>query len=127
MKKILLIEDDSAIADIYQTAFKKAHFEVQTLVSGQDAVKKMKNIESGNPDEVKPDVVLLDLVLPDINGMEVLSEIRKNPKTKDITVFILSNQEIPEQNSPDAPKPDKFIIKANITPSQLVDLIEKQT
>jgi DNA-binding response OmpR family regulator len=125
-KKILLIEDDSAIADIYQTVLKKAQFDVETIALGQEAIKKMKDIASGKEEVVKPDVVLLDLVLPDINGMEVLSEIRKHDETKNIKVFILSNQEVVDNKESGSVRPDKSIIKANITPSQLAEIIAQE-
>lgn len=125
-KKILLIEDDSAIADIYQTVLKKAQFDVETIALGQEAIKKMKDIASGKEEIVKPDIVLLDLVLPDINGMEVLSEIRKHDETKNIKVFILSNQEVVDSKEPGAAHPDKSIIKANITPSQLAEIVTQE-
>ena len=124
MKKILLVEDDSAIIDIYEIMMKKAGFDVQVISLGQDVIKKIKKIETR--EEIKPDIILLDLILPDINGMEVLSEIRKSDATKNIKVFILTNQEKAEFQEKEGIKPDKFIIKANITPTQLIELIKKE-
>lgn len=123
-KKIYLIEDDSAIIDIYETVMKKAHLDVDVISSGQEAIKKIKSVAAG--EEQKPDLVLMDLILPDMNGVEILREIRDNPKTKDITVFVLSNQEKLELPEGDPIKPDKFIIKANITPTQLLEVIKKE-
>jgi|SRR3989338_9066927 len=123
-KKILLVEDDSAILDIYTTVLKKGGFEVESCSLGQDVVKKLQKIES--KEESRPDLVLLDLILPDMNGMEVLSQVRKNKAAKGITVFILSNQEQSQIEIPADAKPDKFIIKANITPTQLVELVRKE-
>lgn len=124
IKKIILVEDDPAITDIYEIMMKKAHFNVEIVRLGQEAIKKIKSIENG--EEIKPDIILLDLILPDINGMEVLKEIRKNNTTKDITVFILTNQSYIESQQLDNIKPDKFIIKANITPTQLLELIKER-
>lgn len=116
-KKVLLVEDDSAIIDIYETMLKKAHFDVQNVTLGQDAINAVQN-----KDEAKPDIVLLDLILADMNGTEVLRAIRKDEATKHLKVFILTNQqELPDMGDV---KPDKFIIKANITPSQLVETIK---
>ena len=70
-------------------------------------------------------MILLDLILPDMNGLDILAEVKKNPKLKDILVFILSNQsdaQIPEG----AAKPDKFMIKANITPTELLEVVQKE-
>jgi len=124
MKKVILVEDDSAIIDIYQTMIKKAHFEVEVLSVGQDVMNKMKKIESG--EEAKPDIILLDLILPDMNGVEVLKNIKTNKITKDIKVFVLTNQEETNVKFEGGTKPDKFIIKANITPTQLVELIKEE-
>ncbi len=123
-KKVLLVEDDSAIIDIYQTMIKKAGFDVEVISSGQEVIKKMKELKAGDP--LKPDIVLLDLILPDINGMEVLKEIKGSKLTKDINVFILTNQEESQTQKSAEAKPDKFIIKANITPTQLIELIQEQ-
>jgi len=122
-KKILLVEDDSAIIDIYKI-MERAHFEVEVLSLGQEVIKKIKNIESGQ--EVKPDIILLDLILPDINGIEVLREVRKSSATKDTKVFILTNQESSQVIELENIKPDMFIVKANITPTQLLELIKKE-
>lgn len=123
-KKILLVEDDVAITDIYETVMKKAGFDVETADSGQKAIKIIKDIQSG--EKIKQDIVLLDLILPDMNGAEVLTQIRGNPLTKDAKVFILTNQEESELQKFGDLKPDKFIIKAHITPTQLVEMIKAQ-
>lgn len=123
-KKVYLIEDDSAIIDIYEMMMKKAHFDVEVMSLGQEVVKKLKNVASGQ--EPKPDIILLDLILPDMNGMDILREIRGNDVTKDIKVFILSNQDKLDAPDLETIKPDKFIIKAHITPTQLVETIKKE-
>lgn len=123
MKKIILVEDDPAIIDIYQILMKKAGFDVRVISSGQEVVNMIKNIEEGT--EPKPDIILLDLILPDINGTEVFKEIKKNKKTKDIKIFILTNQQDVQPEQLGDEKPDKFIIKANISPTQLLELIKE--
>lgn len=123
-KKIYLVEDDPAITDIYATMLKKAKFGIEVLALGQDVLKKVKKIESG--EEQSPDLILLDLTLPDINGVEVLREIRNNKATKGIKVFIFSNQENTGLAPDDPVQPDKFIVKANITPTQLIEMIKEQ-
>src|SRR3989338_1010216 len=120
-KKILLVEDDSAIIDIYQTMMQKADLAVEVASSGQEVLKKIKNIAAGEAE--KPDIILLDLILPDMNGMDILTAIKNNEATKTIKVFILTNQEESKTQIPGTIKPDKFIIKANITPTQLLETI----
>ena len=123
MKKIILVEDDSAIIDIYQTMLKKNHFDVEVLSLGADVMKKVQEIAEGTAP--KPDILLLDLILPDMNGTEILTAIRKNPATKNMKVFFLTNQENAESMMPEGIKPDKIVIKANTTPTDLVEIIKK--
>ena len=118
----MLVEDDPAIIDIYVTSMTGAHFDVDSVTLGQVAITKIKNIVA--KEEQKPDIILLDLILPDINGMEVLKEVRSNDATKDIAVFILSNQAKEELQNLGGAKPDKFIIKANTTPTELLEMIK---
>jgi len=122
-KKVILAEDDAAIADIYSIILQKSGFDVEVMGLGQDVIKRVQAID--NSEAPKPDIFLLDLILPDINGSEVLAQIRKTGATKDIKVFILTNQEYSQFDKMGEVKPDKFIIKANITPTQLAELIKK--
>ncbi|MBI1866248.1 MAG: response regulator [Candidatus Staskawiczbacteria bacterium] len=122
VKKIILVEDDPAIVDIYETLMKKANFDVKVFGSGQEVMSMIKNIEDDT--ESKPDIVLLDLILPDISGIEIFKQIKENEKTKDIKVFILTNQQDVQMQQLGNAKPDKFIIKANISPTQLLELIK---
>ncbi len=124
IKKVLLIEDDQAIIDIYEIMIKKANFDVESISSGQQAIEIIKNIITG--EQIKPDIFLLDLILPDINGMEVFREIKKNKETKDIKVFILTNQQESQLQWLDDIRPDKFLIKANTTITQLLELIKQE-
>lgn len=123
VKRIILVEDDSAIVDIYKTLMEKANFDVRVIGLGQEVIKMIKDIEEGT--ELKPDIILLDLILPDINGIEVFKEIKKNPKTKYIKVFILTNQQDVQQEQLGDEAPDEFIVKANIAPTQLLKLIQE--
>ncbi len=123
-KKIVLVEDDPAIMDIYQTILQKAGFLVQVLSLGADVMNMIKEIQAKETE--KPDILLLDLILPDMNGLEILKEMKKHQETKNITIFILSNQQEQDALKDSKAKPDKFIVKANITPTQLADLIKEK-
>lgn len=83
MKKILLIEDDEFIVKPLAMALKQEGFDLSVAGDGEAALEKLKNEQ--------PDLILLDLVLPKINGFDVLKEIRANSETKNIPVIILSN------------------------------------
>lgn len=124
-KKILFIEDDMATIEVYKTALVEAGFEVLPILFGKEAIKRIEEIDRGESE--KPDLVLLDLILPDINGLDVLEEIRKHKKTKDIKVFILSNytdKQLEERGL--RLKTEKYLLKIDYTPSQLVELVRKE-
>ena len=75
--------------------------------------------------EEKPALVLLDLVLPDINGLEILRALRENKVTQDVKVFIFSNYTSDALLNIQYIKPDKFILKSATTPSQLVEIVKE--
>lgn len=81
--KILLAEDDYAISRVYAGGLTHSGFEVIIAINGVDALEKIRIN--------RPDLVLLDLMMPIKNGFEVLEEIRKDDALKDIPVIILSN------------------------------------
>ena len=124
MKKVFLIEDELDIMYLYKTALKSADIAVETMSSGKEAMKKIKDVQDKK--EEKPSLILLDLVLPDINGLEILSSIRENSVTKDIVVFILSNYTSDALLNIKDIKPNKFIVKSSVTPTQLVDIVKQQ-
>jgi len=124
-KKIWLIEDDRPLIDMYEDVFKLANLEVETTTTGYESLEKLKKIREGK--ERKPDLVLLDLLLPDINGIEILEEIRKHEETKTLLVFILSNYTAPEMKEMGIElEAEKFLLKTDYTPSQLVKLIKER-
>lgn len=124
-KKILLIEDDVATIDVYRTALEQAGFDVDPIITGQEAIRLFEQIDK-EPKQ-KPDLVLLDILLPDINGIDVLKKIRELKNTKDLKVFILtnySNKELEEKGM--LLKTEKYLLKSDYKPSELVEMIKKE-
>jgi len=119
MIKILLVEDDPMIVEIYQNKFKSVGMEVVNAKTGKEVLKFLG--------EHKFDLILLDLVLPEISGMEILREIKKSGNyDKDLKVVIFSNLKEPEtQNEALENGADGFIGKMEYTPSELVIEIQR--
>ncbi len=116
MKKILLIEDDNFIIDIYITKLNEVGFSVQSALNGGDALVKIK--------QSRPDLVLLDIVLPQVTGFEFLQEIKNIPELKNVPVIVLSNlgqkKEVEKGLDLGAVK---YLIKAHYTPTEVVEEI----
>lgn len=83
MAKILLVDDDSALATVFATALTSGGFQVVTAADGQSGLQQAK--------AEKPNFILLDQVLPDIQGNEVLQTLKQEEETKNIPVAMLSN------------------------------------
>jgi len=118
MKSILLVEDDPFVIDIYTKKLKMAGFSVRTARDGEEALRKLK--------EKKPDLLILDIVLPNIDGWELLGKIKGNEGLKDLKVVVLSNL----SEKIDVEKGLEFgivgyFIKAYYTPTQVVKEIKK--
>jgi CheY-like chemotaxis protein len=83
MKRVLITEDDGLIAEIYRDSFEREGFSAEVATDGAVAIQRLK----GNP----PDVVLLDLMMPNVNGVEVLKYIRSQEALKSLPVIVMSN------------------------------------
>jgi len=83
MKKILIVEDDKFLRELVVTSLTKKNYIVLEALDGEEGIKKTK--------EEKPDLVLLDLVLPGMDGFEVLTQIKSDPAVSSIPVIIFSN------------------------------------
>ncbi len=117
MKKILLIEDDSFLVDIYVTKLEEKKFKVDAVRSGEEGLDLLK--------KNKFDLVVLDLSLPGIDGWQVLEEMRKNRKTKKTKVLIFSNHEIKERAKLEKLDAQGYLIKINYTPDEIVREIKE--
>ena len=124
MKKILVVEDDPFLSDIYNTKLKQAGFEVDLAITGEECLQKL----SAN----KYDLMVLDIVLPQIDGWEVLARVKEmrqkksNENIDGLKIIILSNlgqkEEIKKGLELGA---DGFMIKAHFTPSEVAQEINK--
>ena len=117
MKKILLVEDDPFLIDIYATKLKESNYLVEVASEGEEALRKVK--------ENNFDLVLLDIVLPKLDGWDVLRQIKAESKIKNLKVIIISNlgqkEEVAKGIKLGA---EKYLIKAHFTPSEVVTEIK---
>ena len=116
-KTILIIEDDKFLRELIARKLLEEDYEVSEAVDGEEGIKKVI--------EEKPDLVLLDLILPGIDGFEVLSQMKKESTLASIPVIILSNLGQKE----DVEKGLKmgavdYLIKAHFTPGEIIDKIK---
>lgn len=115
--KIAIVEDDQAISQMYRIKFEAEGYEVETAENGELGLALIQ--------EMKPDIVLLDLMMPVMTGEEMLARLRKTDFGKNVKVIILTNrgeQEIP----PEVRKlgVTALILKADMTPRQVAELVK---
>ena len=115
-KKILIVEDDPIIADLYQRKFASEGFAVELAGDGGTAMEALKSH--------RPDVVLLDLQLPQVNGIEVLKFIRATPELQTLPVIVFTNAYLGSLvQSAWKAGANKCLTKAICTPRQVVDVV----
>ncbi|MEO0084182.1 MAG: response regulator [candidate division WOR-3 bacterium] len=116
-KSILLIEDDPFIAEMYAIKFKD-EFDFDIAQDGETGLKKLA--------EKKPDLILLDIILPKMDGFEVLQKIKLDPNLAPVPVVLLTNLGQKENIKKGLQMGAlDYIVKAHFTPSEVVDKIKK--
>lgn len=118
MTKIAVIEDDAVISQMYRMKFEADGFDIQLANNGKHGVELVE--------EFKPDIILLDLQMPEMNGVDALKIIRKNDWGKKIPVIILTN--LGEEEAPKELRTlgiHSYIVKANLTPRQVVQRVKE--
>jgi CheY-like chemotaxis protein len=116
---ILFIEDDTFLLEMYSLKFSKNNFVVHTAQNPEDALKLLR-------DGMNPDVILLDVVMPGMDGIELLSVIRKDNLAKNSVIIILTNQGLPDDiMRAKKLNVDGYIIKAMTVPSEVLSQVQK--
>lgn len=117
--KIAIIEDDSAISMMYRIKFESEGFTVETAENGKVGLELIE--------KMSPDIVLLDLMMPEMNGDELLKILRTKEWGKNLKVIVLTN--MGESEVPTSMKElgvSAVILKADLTPRQVADMVKKQ-
>ncbi len=118
-KKILVVEDDQMISSMYKTKFEADGFEVIIASNGVEGYEFAK--------KHKPDIIMMDIILPQLDGFSSLEKIKKDPEIKEIPVIMLTNLGTEE----DKKKGEKlgaigYLVKARLTPAQVSVKIKDQ-
>lgn len=110
--KILVAEDDKDICEMYATAFMREGFTVYKAMEGKAAIEKYH--------QKQPDIILLDIMMPNVDGYQVLREIRKR-HDKYVPVIMITNLDMDHFNSKESiDHVDAYLIKSNFTPSEVI-------
>lgn len=118
MKQVLLVEDDPFLIDIYKKKLKDAGFRVEVAEKGSEALPLLR--------KKRPHLLILDIVLPEINGWEILRKIKKDSTLGGFKIVILSNLGQKEEvNKGLKLGATKYLIKAHYTPSEVVKEVKK--
>ncbi len=116
--KILIIDDDPFILDMYVIKFKEEGFEIDVARNGKEGVEKVHSF--------LPDVVLLDVVMPAMDGFDVMAQLKKDQETRPFRVIFLTNfgqkEDVERGFKLGA---DEYIIKAHFTPSEVVEKVHE--
>ena len=116
--KILIIEDDPFISSMYATKFEHEGYTVATAADGELGLSMIKT--------EKPDLILLDILLPKMNGFEILKNSKQDPEIKDIPVILLTN--LNQKNEIEqglAMGASDYLIKAHFTPAEVIKKIQE--
>lgn len=116
--KIAIIEDDLAISQMYRIKFETDGYEVETAENGKQGLELCE--------KMKPEIILLDVMMPEMTGPEMLEKLRQTDWGAKIKVLILTN--MGEQEIPEVVKKynvEDIILKADMTPSQVAALVQK--
>ena len=116
--KILLVDDDKMLVDLYKERLEIAGFQVEVGRNGEEGIRKTK--------EFKPDIILLDIMMPKVDGYQALAAIKSDPATKDIPVIILSAlmRDVNKTRAMEVGA-ENYIIKSECMPGDVIKKIEK--
>ena len=116
---ILLAEDDIILAELYTERLKQEGFNVVHASNGEDALKFIN--------ESRPSLIILDIMMPRMNGLDVLKHLKDDPETKNIPVIIVTAlvQEI-EKISKMMNQADAYIVKSEVLPGEIIEQVKKR-
>ena len=121
---LLFVEDEPDIVELYKIAFEAEGFVVESVFNGQDALSKLK--QYSNEDVDRPTVMILDILLPDISGMDILKEIRKNSLFDGTPVIMFTNYSSDKIREEISKIPNtRYLLKMETSPVQLISFAKE--
>jgi len=118
-KKILLIEDEEILINLLQKKLTNEGYDISVARNGQEGLELIK--------EIRPDLILLDIIMPKMGGFEVLEEMQKDQELQNIPVIIISNSGQPvEINRAQKLGAKDWLIKTDFDPQEVIDKVKKQ-
>lgn len=118
-KKVLIVEDEAIILDLLQKKLTKEGYETLIARDGDEGLAVMR--------KNKPDIVLLDIIMPKMGGFEVMAEMQKDEELKQIPIIVISNSGQPvEIDKAQSLGAKDWLVKAEFNPQEVIDKIEKQ-
>ena len=116
-RRILLVEDDDALANVYQTRLQTEGFDVRRVANGEDALATAINY--------KPDLIVLDVMMPKVSGFDVLDILRNTPETANLKIIMLTalSQESDKQRA-ESLGVDDYLVKSQVVIADVVDRIK---
>jgi DNA-binding response OmpR family regulator len=117
MNKVLIIEDDTLLANMYRDKFVQEGFDVQTAIDGEDGLKKMQTFQ--------PSAIILDLVMPKVSGYDVLKTTKHDPILSKIPILVLTNIYADVESLTKEWGAKAVLLKSNYTPEDILTKIKE--
>ena len=119
MSKVLLVEDDELFVKMYQKKFNREGIELEVAFNGEEGFSKIK--------ELKPSLVILDLMMPKMGGVEVLRKLKADEQLKDTPVIVLTNLNAGSEELSEAMSlgVKETVLKTDVTPEQIIETSRK--
>ena len=116
--RVLIVEDDVTLLELFKYKFKRSGYKVFAAANGEEGLYLAR--------KKLPDIILLDIIMPVMDGFKVIEELKKDNRTKDIIIYILSNlgqqEEIDKGLRLGA---DRYIVKADLSPDEAVSMVSE--
>lgn len=120
-KKILLIEDEEIIIDLLKKKLEQEGYEVNIAYNGEEGLKKMKEMQP------KPDLILLDIIMPKMSGFEVVEKMKEDEELREIPFIVISNSGQPvELDRAKRLGAKDWFIKTEFDPRAVIEKVEKE-